>query len=107
MCFQRECAPLYLEENTTIGLLNSEQLGVFLLAVTPSPKHGKGCCLTFRVWDSASILGFTPKEIQVQDGEGSFVQDGKFRFGSISKNTLSVLFGKKFVRGHLMISWLD
>lgn len=76
---KRECAPLYLEENTTIGLLNSEQLGVFLLAVTPSPKHGKGCCLTFRVWDSASILGFTPKEIQVQDGEGSFVQDGKFR----------------------------
>lgn len=76
---QRECAPLYLEENTVVALISDEQVGSFLLAITPSAKQGKGCCLTFKLWDSASILGFTPKEIQIQDAERSIIQDGKFR----------------------------
>ncbi len=70
---------MYFEEGTSITLLNSEHIGHYLLAVTPAVKQGKGSCLTFRVWDAGSILGFTPKEIQVADAEGSITQDGKFR----------------------------
>ena len=75
---QRECAPLYLEENTVLVEVTSEQIGVLLLAVTPFNK-GKGWCLNFRIWDAASALGFTPKEIQVQDSKKNAIQDGKFK----------------------------
>ena len=51
---------------------------MFLLAVTPNMKQGRGS-LVFRIWDSSNVMGFTAKEIQIVDSERQIMQDGKFR----------------------------
>ena len=77
--FQQECVPLYLEENTRVSVLNLDQSGSYLLAVTPNVKQGKNY-VVFKLWDLSSVLGFTAKEIQLVGNGRQIIQDGKLRW---------------------------
>lgn len=84
---KKECAPLYLEENTTVNTLNLESCGMVLLSLTPRfPTMN----LEIRLWDVISPLGFTPKEVSM-DEEGK--REGKFRslfdVGSLMNESLN------------------
>eukprot|EP00794_Sanderia_malayensis_P005596 gene5595-6285_t len=80
---KHECAPLYLEENSSVALVNSAHIGHYLIAVTATVKQNKGhTSLVFRTWDLTSVLGFTPKEIHAEIDDhtsGANHQDGKSR----------------------------
>ena len=70
-------APLVLEEGMTAAFLTLENGGMCILGISQSGK-GK-CCLEVRAWDVMSSLGFTAKEITVQDLQRSATNDGKFK----------------------------
>eukprot|EP00795_Rhopilema_esculentum_P011917 gene11917-2483_t len=74
------CAPLYLDENSKVAIISCDQVGSYLLSATLDLKQGGKCCLAFKAWDSASVLGFTPIEIHIDGGERTVTQDGKFRY---------------------------
>ena len=57
---KKECAPLYLEEHTTVNTLALEACGMVLVALTPRTSSA---AVEMRVWDVTSPLGFTPKEV--------------------------------------------
>jgi len=75
---KQECVPLYLEENTKVSVINLDQSGSFLLAVTPNVKPSKSYAV-FKIWDLSNVLGFTPKEIQLFGNGRQIIQDGKLR----------------------------
>lgn len=60
-----------------IAFVTNENGGMSLLGISQSGK-GK-CCLEIRAWDVTSSLGFTAKEITVQDLQRTAVSDGKFK----------------------------
>jgi len=72
---KKECAPLYLEENTTVNTMSIEACGVVLLALTPRVQSGQ---IELRVWDVTSPLGFTPKEVAFEE-DGRKEAGGKFK----------------------------
>ena len=90
---KKECAPLYLEENTSVDILSVETYGALLLAVTPVITSS---CLDIRLWDISSPLGFTPREVHIKIESK---KDTKFRGSYSIKNA----FNEDLV-GHLATS---
>lgn len=70
---KKECAPLYLEEHTSVNILSNESFTALLVAVTPNVTTS---CLDIRLWDVASAHGFTPKDIHLKV---EYKKEGKFR----------------------------
>lgn len=75
--YQREIPPLSLEEGVTTAFVTHENGGMSLLGISQSGK-GKSC-IEIRAWDVMSALGFTAKEISVQDLQRNTTNDGKFK----------------------------
>ena len=73
---QREMAPLMLEEGVAAAYLTLENGGICVLGIS---QPGKGKYLEIRAWDVMSSLGFTAKEITVQDLQRNATNDGKFK----------------------------
>ena len=76
-CQQREIPPLSLEDGTSLAFVSCEGSGILLVAVTHSAK-GKQV-LEFKAWDVMSSLGFSAKELIVQDSQRSTVNETKFK----------------------------
>lgn len=74
---KREIPPLSLEEGVTTAFVTHENGGMSLLGISQSGK-GKSC-IEIRAWDVMSSLGFTAKEISVQDLQRNTTNDGKFK----------------------------
>jgi len=74
---KREIPPLMLDEGVTPAFLTLENGGMCMLGISLSGK-GK-CCLEIKAWDLMSSLGFTAKEITVQDLQRNTTNDGKFK----------------------------
>lgn len=81
MCLQKETPPLLLEEGVSTVFATHENGGMSLLGISHSGK-GKSC-IEIRAWDVMSSLGFTVKEILVQDLQRNTVNDGKFKYVDI------------------------
>lgn len=60
----KDCAPLYLDEGTSVNNIQVEPFGVMLLVVTPNFTQNS---LDVAIWDINSYVGFTPKDIRLQD----------------------------------------
>lgn len=73
---KREMAPLMLEEGVAAAYLTLENGGICVLGIS---QPGKGKYLEIRAWDVMSSLGFTAKEITVQDLQRNATNDGKFK----------------------------
>lgn len=74
---QREIPPLSLEEGVCTAFVTHESGGMSLLGISQSGK-GKSC-VEIRAWDIMSSLGFTAKEITVQDLQRNAANDSKFK----------------------------
>lgn len=68
---------MLLEEGVTTAFVTHENGGMCLLGISQSGK-GKSC-VEIRAWDVISSLGFTAKEIAVQDLQRNTMSDGKFK----------------------------
>jgi hypothetical protein len=72
---QRETSPLSLDENTSVAFVSLEDGGMYILSVC---MCGKGrSVLEFRVWDVTNTLGFTAKELTVQDTQRLNMNESK------------------------------
>ena len=67
-----------LDEGVNPAFLTLENGGMCMLGISLSGK-GK-CCLEIKAWDLMSSLGFTAKEITVQDLQRNTTNDGKFKY---------------------------
>ena len=67
-----------LDEGVIPAFLTLENGGMCMLGISQSCK-GK-CCLEIKAWDLMSSLGFTAKEITVQDLQRNTTNDGKFKY---------------------------
>lgn len=74
---KKETPPLLLEEGVSAIFVTHENGGMSLLGISHSGK-GKSC-MEIRAWDVMSSLGFTAKEIVVQDFQKNTSNDGKFK----------------------------
>lgn len=74
---KKETPPLLLEEGVSTVFATHENGGMSLLGISHSGK-GKSC-IEIRAWDVMSSLGFTAKEILVQDLQRNTINDGKFK----------------------------
>ena len=71
--------------------ITHENGGMTLLGISHSGK-GKSC-VEIRAWDVMSSLGFTAKEIMVQDLQKNAVNDSKFKYvGTIINASWTVHF---------------
>ena len=84
MYLQKETPPLLLEEGVSTVFATHENGGMSLLGISHSGK-GKSC-IEIRAWDVMSSLGFTAKEILVQDLQRNTINDGKFKYVDILIN---------------------
>lgn len=55
-----DCAPLYLEEDTSVELVSHNTIGKLLVSFTPKQAFNT---LDIRVWQVAGIQGFQPKDV--------------------------------------------
>lgn len=74
---KKETPPLLLEEGVSTVFVTHENGGMSLLGISHSAK-GKSC-MEIRAWDVMSSLGFTAKEIVIQDLVKNAFNDGKFK----------------------------
>lgn len=74
---KREISPLPVDEGASVAFVIHEGGGMLLFAVTLSGK-GKPA-LEFKAWDMMGSLGFTAKELTVQDSQKMTVNETKFR----------------------------
>lgn len=75
---KKETPPLLLEEGVSAVFVTHENGGMSLLGISHSGK-GKSC-MEIRAWDVMSSLGFTAKEIVIQDLVKNAFNDGKFKY---------------------------
>lgn len=71
-----DCAPLYLEEDTSVELITNESFGKLLVAFTPKINSNK---IEFFVWDVSSIHGFIPKDVSLKTTEKKDSFGGKLK----------------------------
>ncbi|KAM7430696.1 hypothetical protein ABFA07_018644 [Porites harrisoni] len=90
---KREIPPLLLEEGVNTAFVTHENGGMSLLGICQSGK-GKSC-VEIRAWDVMSSLGFTAKEITVQDIQKNSINDGKFKAVVNLPETLGTHFSLK------------
>ncbi|XP_032226082.2 uncharacterized protein LOC116609355 [Nematostella vectensis] len=74
---KRETAPLTLDDGCCVGFLCHENEGMSLVAIGTCSKGRP--MIEFRVWDVMTSLGFTAKEVVVQDVNKSHLNEGKFK----------------------------
>lgn len=90
---KREIPPLSLEEGVSAAFVTHENGGMSLLGICQS---GKGrSCVEIKAWDVMSSLGFTAKEITVQDLQKNVTNDGKFKAVVNLPETLGTHFSLK------------
>lgn len=75
LIFQRETSPLPLDENTSVAFVNLEDGSTYLISVCVCVK-GRSV-LEFKAWDVANNLGFTARDITVQDMQRLNMNDSK------------------------------
>ncbi|KAK3727054.1 hypothetical protein QZH41_012563 [Actinostola sp. cb2023] len=102
---KRESSPLSLDEGMLVGFVTLDDGSMYAIGVS---MCGKGrAVLEFKVWDVMNTLGFTSREILVQDMERLNMNEGKLKAivnlpdpSSSSQHTLKL----DSLMGHLAIS---